>query len=87
MSKKLDLNDYNNNSVLIPILDLFYKDDSIKLRYEIYDSENMIFKYTTFLNDINNSKNNIQITKSKYLPINKPTYNKFILLLVDYDDV
>lgn len=87
MSKKLDLNDYNNNSVLIPILDLFYKDDSIKLRYEIYDSENMIFKYTTFLNDINNSKNNIQITKSKYLPINKPTYNKFIPLLVDYDDV
>lgn len=87
MSKKLDLNDYNNNSVLIPILDLFYKDDSIKLSYEIYDSENMIFKYTTFLNDINNSKNNIQITKSKYLPINKPTYNKFIPLLVDYDDV
>ena len=87
MSKKLDLNDYNNNSVLIPILDLFYKDDSIKLRYEIYDSENMIFKYTTFLNDINNSKKNIQITKSKYLPINKPTYNKFIPLLVDYDDV
>ena len=87
MSKKLDLNDYNNNSVLIPILDLFYKDDSIKLRYEIYDSENMIFKYTTFLNDINNSKNNIQTTKSKYLPISKPTYNKFIPLLVDYDDV
>jgi len=87
MSKKLDLNDYNNNSVLIPILDLFYKDDSIKLRYEIYDSENMIFKYTTFLNDMNNSKNNIQITKSKYLPISKPTYNKFFPFLVDYDDV
>ena len=79
ISKKINLNDYNNSSALIPLSDLLYQDDSIKVKYEIYDSENMIFKYTSIINDIKDSKINLYMTIStKYLPIKKPTYNKLI---------
>ena len=81
MSTKIEL---NNCCAMIPLLDLFYYDNSINLKYEIYDSENMMFKYTSLLNT--NLKNNLYMTKSKYLPINKPSYNKLIPFIVDYQD-
>ena len=77
--------EFNNYCAMIPLLDLFYNDNSINLKYEIYDSENMIFKYTSLLNKTN-LKNNILMTKSKFLPINKPSYNKLIPFIVDYKD-
>ena len=78
ISKKIDLNDYNNSSALIPITDLLYQDNSMKVKYEIYDSENMVFKYTSIINDYKDSKINLYMTTSKYLPVKKPTYNKLI---------
>ena len=76
--------EFNNYCAMIPLLDLFYYDNSINIKYEIYDSENMMFKYTSLLNT--NIKNNLYMTKSKYLPINKPSYNKLIPFIVDYQD-
>ena len=81
-SKKIEL---GNNLVLIPLIDLFFSDNSINLKYEIYDSENMIFKYTTLLNNDSNSKLNVYMTKTKYLPFNKTSYNKLIPFKVDYN--
>ena len=77
---------FNNESALIPLLDLFYNDNSINLKYEIYDSENMIFKYTSIINNKSNLKYNLQMTKSKYLPFNKVSYNKLIPFIVDYNE-
>lgn len=85
ISNKIDLNDKNDNSILVPLVHLFIEDNSIKLKYEIYDSENMIFKYTSNLNDENDSKINLWMTKSKFLPNNKPSYNKLLPFLVEYD--
>ena len=81
MARKVE---FNNYCAMIPLLDLFYYDNSINIKYEIYDSENMMFKYTSLLNT--NIKNNLYMTKSKYLPINKPSYNKLIPFIVDYQD-
>ena len=86
ISQKIDLNDNTNNAFLVPLIDLFLQDSSYKLRYEIYDSENMIFKYTSILNDNKDSIKNMQTTKSKFLPHNKPTYNKLLPFIVDYNE-
>ena len=85
ISKKIDLNDKNNNSIVVPLIDLFVLDSSIKLRYEIYDSENMIFKYNSLFNVQNNDKVNLQMTKSNFLPFNKPSYNKLLPFIVNYN--
>ena len=77
----------NGNFALIPLLDLFYNDNSLNLKYEIYDSENMVFKYTSLINNNSNLKLNLYMTKSKYLPFNKPSYNKLIPIKVEYNDV
>ena len=77
----------NGNFVLIPLLDLFCNDNSLNLKYEIYDSENMVFKYTSLINNNSNLKLNLYMTKSKYLPFNKPSYNKLIPIKVEYNDV
>ena len=82
-SKKIELND---NLALIPLVDLFYSDNSINLKYEIYDSENMVFKYTSLINSGSNMKYNLYMTKSDYFPFNKASYNKLIPFKVDYDD-
>ena len=82
-SKKVELND---NLALIPLVDLFYSDNSINLKYEIYDSENMVFKYTSLINSGSNMKYNLYMTKSDYLPFNKASYNKLIPFKVDYND-
>ena len=71
---------------LIPLLDLFYNDNSINLKYEIYDSENMVFKYTSLINNNSNLKFNLYTTKSNYLPFNKASYNKLNPFKVDYND-
>jgi len=77
----------NGNFALIPLLDLFCNDNSVNLKYEIYDSENMVFKYTSLINNNSNLKLNLYMTKSKYLPFNKPSYNKLIPIKVEYNDV
>ena len=77
----------NGNFALIPLLDLFCNDNSLNLKYEIYDSENMVFKYTSLINNNSNLKLNLYMTKSKYLPFNKPSYNKLIPIKVEYNDV
>jgi len=82
-SKKIELND---NLALIPLVDLFYSDNSINLKYEIYDSENMVFKYTSLINSGSNMKYNLYMTKSDYFPFNKASYNKLIPFKVDYND-
>ena len=82
-SKKIELND---NLALIPLVDLFYSDNSINLKYEIYDSENMVFKYTSLINNGSNMKYNLYMTKSDYFPFNKASYNKLIPFKVDYND-
>ena len=66
MSRKIEFN--NNSCAKILLLDLFYYDNSINIKYEIYKSENMMFKYTSLLNT--NIKNNLYKTISKYLSIN-----------------
>ena len=86
LSKKINLNDYNNASALVPLTDLFFEDDSIKLRYEIYDSENLVFKYTSIINDYKDSNINLHMTKSFSLPINKPTYNKLLPIITNSNE-
>ena len=86
ISKKINLNDNTKNTILVPLIDLFLQDNSIKLRYEIYDSENMVFKYTSILNDYKDSTINIHITKSNYLPYNKPTYNRLLPFILDNNE-
>ena len=84
ISRKIKL---NNDYALVPLVDLFYSDNSINLKYEIYDSENMIFKYTSNINNKSNLKNNLYMTKAKYsLPYNKVSYNKLIPFKVEYND-
>ena len=41
----------------------------------------MIFKYTSIINDYKDSKINLYMTTSNYLPIRKPTYNKLMPFL------
>ena len=83
LSRSINL---NGNIALIPLVDLFFNDNSINLKYEIYDSENMIFKYTTLFNNDSNLKFDLHMTKSKFLPFNKVSYNKLIPFTVDYND-
>ena len=84
LSRSINL---NGNIALIPLVDLFFNDNSINLKYEIYDSENMIFKYTSNINNKSNLKNNLYMTKAKYsLPFNKVSYNKIIPFKVEYND-
>ena len=82
-SRKIEL---NCNLALIPLVDLFYSDNSINLKYEIYDSENMVFKYTSLINNNSNMKYNLYMTKSDYFPFNKASYNKLIPFKVDYNN-
>ena len=86
VSKKINLNDSNNNSALVPLTDLFFEDNSMKLRYEIYDSENLVFKYTSIINDYKDSNLNLYMTKGYSLPINKPTYNKLFPIILNSND-
>ena len=83
VSKKINLNDSNNNSALVPLTDLFFEDNSMKLRYEIYDSENLVFKYTSIINDYKDSNLNLYMTKGYSLPMNKPTYNKLFPIILN----
>ena len=78
ISRKIDLKDNNNISILVPFIDLIFHDNSIKLKNEIYDSENMVFKYASIINEFKNSKLNLYMTTSNHLPFNKPSYNKLI---------
>lgn len=61
-------------SALIPCADLL-NHDTVKIKYEIYDSENYVFKYTAHL--CNGNSKDLQYTKSSNPPINSPSYNKY----------
>lgn len=64
----------DSTSALIPGADLL-NHNTVKIKYEIYDSENNIFKYTAHL--CNGNKKDLQYTKSSILPISSPSYNKY----------
>ena len=63
------------NSALIPLADLL-NHNSVTIHYEIYDSENMVFKYSDHFTVDEDIKIDIKPTYLKEIPIIKPTYNK-----------
>ena len=63
------------NSALIPLADLL-NHSSVTIHYEIYDSENMVFKYSDHFTVDEDIKIDIKPTYLKEIPIIKPTYNK-----------
>ena len=64
-----------NNSALIPLADLL-NHNSVTIHYEIYDSENFVFKYSDHFTVDEDIKIDIKPTYLKEIPIVKPTYNK-----------
>ena len=63
------------NSALIPLADLL-NHSSVTIHYEIYDSENMVFKYSDHFTVDEDIKIDIKPTYLKEIPLIKPTYNK-----------
>ena len=63
------------NSALIPLADLL-NHSSVTIHYEIYDSENMVFKYSDHFTVDEDVKIDIKPTYLKEIPLIKPTYNK-----------
>ena len=63
------------NSALIPLADLL-NHNLVTIHYEIYDSENMVFKYSDHFTVDEDIKIDIKPTYLKEIPIIKPTYNK-----------
>ena len=64
-----------HNSALIPLADLL-NHNSVTIHYEIYDGENMVFKYSDHFTVDEDIKIDIKPTYLKEIPIIKPTYNK-----------
>ena len=63
-----------NNSALIPLADLLNHSHAT-IHYEIYDSENMVFKYSDHFTVDEDIKLDIKPTYLKEIPIIEPTYN------------
>ena len=63
-----------NNSALIPLADLLNHSHST-IHYEIYDGENMVFKYSDHFTVDEDIKIDIKPTYLKEIPIIEPTYN------------
>jgi hypothetical protein len=63
------------NSALVPLADLL-NHNSVSIHYEIYDGENMVFKYSDHFTIEEDIKIDIRPTYLKEIPIIKPTYNK-----------
>ena len=63
-----------NNSALIPLADLLNHSHAI-IHYEIYDGENMVFKYSDHFTVDEDIKLDIKPTYLKEIPIIEPTYN------------
>ena len=68
------------NSALIPLADLL-NHNSVTIHYEIYDSENMVFKYSDHFTVDEDIKIDIKPTYLKEIPIIKPTYNKLLPII------
>jgi len=64
-----------NNSALVPLADLL-NHSQVTIHYEIYDGENMVFKYSDHFTVDEDVKLDIKPTYLKEIPIIKPTYNK-----------
>jgi len=63
-----------NNSALIPLADLLNHSHAT-IHYEIYDGENMVFKYSDHFTVDEDIKLDIKPTYLKEIPIIEPTYN------------
>ena len=63
-----------NNSALVPLADLLNHNHAT-IHYEIYDGENMVFKYSDHFTVDEDIKLDIKPTYLKEIPIIKPTYN------------
>ena len=63
-----------NNSALIPLADLLNHSHAT-IHYEIYDGENMVFKYSDHFTVDEDIKLDIKPTHLKEIPIIEPTYN------------
>ena len=64
-----------HNSALIPLADLL-NHNLVTIHYEIYDSENMVFKYSDHFTIDEDVKIDIKPTYLKEIPLIRPTYNK-----------
>ena len=63
------------NSALVPLADLL-NHNPVTIHYEIYDGENMVFKYSDHFTVDEDIKIDIKPTYLKEVPMIKPTYNK-----------
>jgi hypothetical protein len=73
------------NSALVPLADLL-NHSSVSIHYEIYDGENMVFKYSDHFTVEEDIKIDIRPTYLKEVPMIKPTYNKLKPLVVDKEN-
>ena len=64
-----------NNSALVPLADLLNHGHAT-IHYEVYDGENMVFKYSDHFTVDEDIKLDIKPTHLKEIPIIKPTYNR-----------
>ena len=74
-----------NNSALVPLADLL-NHSFVNIHYEIYDGENMIFKYSEHFTVEEDIKIDIRPTYLKEVPIIKPTYNKLKPIVINKED-
>ena len=70
------------NSALVPLADLL-NHSSVSIHYEIYDGENMVFKYSVHFTVDEDIKIDIRPTFLKEIPIIKPTYNKLKPIIIN----
>ena len=73
----------DESSALIPLADLL-NHNNVNIRYEIYDSENFIFKYTNHFG--NNKIIELLPTKIFDPPLNKVSYNRLMPIIIKNDN-
>ena len=69
----------DESSALIPLADLL-NHNNVNIKYEIYDSENFIFKYTNHFG--NNKILELFPTKTFDPPLNKVSYNRLMPIII-----
>jgi len=72
------------NSALVPLADLL-NHSTVSIHYEIYDGENMVFKYSDHFTVEEDIKIDIRPTYLKEVPIIQPTYNKLQPIVINKD--
>ena len=73
----------DESSALIPLADLL-NHNNVNIKYEIYDSENFIFKYTNHFG--NNKIIELLPTKIFDPPLNKVSYNRLMPIIIKNDN-